>query len=961
MKTIMITLIFVCLVHGQSVIHAVPTPPNASGLAWDGSDLWCGAYGVNGDTIYKIDPADGTILKKLVWGYQADSYGMTFDAGNLWVNDHLTGQDSIFRIDTITGARVHAIPAHKEYMAGLAFDGSELWHCLYYNPDGRAYYIDKTDGSALDSINIYSLPQPWGAAWDGMYLWVCNDGNYGGTHSMNKIDVTTHQIVQQFTIPGVARPWGLAWDGTYLWAVARRVSPSGFFAYQIDLTGGGTPEIAVAPMSYDFGTIPYDSSASFELIISNLGDTILVIDSLYSTDPVFSTEALSYPFDIPVQADTTVTVFFEPDTDQVFEGQILVLASDPDEETTYVAVQGIGVYSGPVCVLSDTTHDFGNIRLDGVADWHLTVSNQGFSDLEIDSIAFSTADFFSTSSLPVTLSVFDTLFVQVITRAHAAGTYSGTILLYSSDPAGPHSVHLEANGVTVTLQGGDLLWSVSFPDNVVCVAGLDDITADSIPDIAAESYGTDSYGLNHLKTFWGNSWGQGVFVWGVGDESMTGSYGDDCLIQGDDYDQDGMNDILLGTAWGDRSVYALSAADGSVIWFYDSHWFDGEGGWVYSVRPMPDIDNDGVGEVLAGIGGHDTYEGPRSMYCFSGVDGTILWRFQASDAIASVSWIDDVNGDDVPDAVCGAWGNFIDQHVYCVSGASSGVVYTPLWSYDCGGDVQSVVVVPDIDNDGIHDVVAGAWSDSVYCLSGADGARIWAAYVAGYVLKVAVIPDLCGPGVPGIGVAHWGSVFHVLNGATGSQVWTYPIGYNTWTVDAIGDVDGDSIADVVTGNQTPGTVYCFSGQDGTVIWTYAEGRLIYSVRSIPDISGDGYDDVIVGTQKSSGIAHLLALCGGTPGSAVTDVQVQSLGSVSVYPRIAKNNIHIRMHDVPLDHIAIYDASGRLIKEFRGIAGGQGDISWHTDDMQGRKVSQGIYFIKILGREFQKVVKVIVVR
>ncbi|UCC12249.1 MAG: choice-of-anchor D domain-containing protein [candidate division WOR-3 bacterium] len=961
MKIITLFAFLVCCVHAQSVIHAIPTPPNASGLAWDGTNLWCGAYGVNGDTIYKIDPANGAILKKLVWGYQADSYGMTFDAGDLWVNDHLTGQDSIFRIDTITGARVHAIPAHKEFMAGLANDGSQLWHCLYYNPDGRAYYIDKTNGNALDSIDIYSLPQPWGAAWDGVCLWVCNDGNYGGTHSMNQIDVGTQQIIDQFTISGVVRPWGATWDGTYLWMLGRRTSPSGFFAYQIDLTGGGTPEIAVTPMSYDFGIVPCDSSESFELTIANLGDTVLVIDSIFTTEPVFSTLAMSYPFDIPAQDDTTVTVYFEPDTDLVFTGQVLIASTDPDEETTFVSLQGTGVFTGAMCVLSDTIHDYGSIRLNAVADWYLTASNQGYSDLTIDSITFNSPHFFCTADLPVVLSVFDTLRIQVITHAETAGMYSGIMLVYSNDPGSPHSVNLEADGAVVTLDGGDLLWSASFPDNVVCVAGLNDITGDSIPDVVAESYGTDTYGLNHIKTFWGNSWGQGVSVWGAGDESMSGSWGDDCLFQGDDYDSDGIDDVLLGTAWGDRSVYALSTADGSVIWYYDSHWFDGEGGWVYSVRPMPDIDGDGIGEVLAGIGGHDTYEGPRSMYCFSGIDGTILWRFQANDAVASVGWIEDVNGDDVPDAVCGTWGNSIDQHVYCVSGASNGVVYTPLWSYDCGGDVQSVIIIPDMDGDGIQDVVAGAWSDSVYCLSGASGARIWATFVESNVMKVASIPDMCAPGIPGIGVAHWGYTFHVLNAETGAHAWTYPIGYNTWTVAAIGDVDGDSIADVLTGNQTPGTVYCFSGQDGTVIWTYAEGRLIYSVRSLPDISDDGYDDVIVGTQKSSGIAHLLALCGGTPGSGVADTKVSTLESVHIYPRISSNVINLQVRDTPIIKIVIYDITGRLVKEFTPFADAQYDISWRTDDQQGRKVSQGIYFISILGNEFTQVEKVVVVR
>ena len=110
MKIFIVACILVSSIHGQGVINAITAPDNASGLAWDGNYLWCGAYGVNGDTIFKLDPVNGTILKKLRWQQSADSYGLTFDQGDLWVNDHISGTDSIWRIDTITGARQHAIP-----------------------------------------------------------------------------------------------------------------------------------------------------------------------------------------------------------------------------------------------------------------------------------------------------------------------------------------------------------------------------------------------------------------------------------------------------------------------------------------------------------------------------------------------------------------------------------------------------------------------------------------------------------------------------------------------------------------------------------------------------------------------------------------------------------------------------------------------------------------------------------
>ena len=156
MKILIVFLLLVHFLAAQGVINAITAPSNASGLAWDGNYLWCGAYGINGDTIYKLDPADGTVLKRLRWRQSADAFGLAFDQGDLWVNDHLTGTDSIFRIDTITGARITAIPAHKEYMAGLANDGTDLWSCVYYNPNGRTYKIEKTNGTVLDSMDVYA-------------------------------------------------------------------------------------------------------------------------------------------------------------------------------------------------------------------------------------------------------------------------------------------------------------------------------------------------------------------------------------------------------------------------------------------------------------------------------------------------------------------------------------------------------------------------------------------------------------------------------------------------------------------------------------------------------------------------------------------------------------------------------------------------------------------------------------
>lgn len=960
MKYLVILMLAAGIMFGQSVVNAITAPVNASGLAWDGAFLWCGAYGVNGDTIYKLDPADGTILKRLRWRSGADVYGLAFDTGNLWVSDHLSGTDSLFRVDTITGARIAAIPAHKEYMAGLANDGTDLWHCVYYNPDGRAYRIQKSDGTVLDSINIPSLPQPWGATWDGTHLWVCNDGNYGGGHRIYQINVGTQQIVDSLDSPGT-RPWGLAWDGTYLWVIARGSSPTGFVAYQIDLEGGGTPDIQVNPASYDYGYVATDSIASFALTVTNAGDGTLTIDSAFAANPVFYLATLSFPFDIAAGGDTSFNVYFDPDTNIGYASQLLIISNDPVNETTYVALSGRGVYPEATLDPEATSHDFGGIRVNCVKDWGLTIVNQGFPALTIDSIVFNDVHFFTGNlQFPVIVSCLDTTCLQIIARPDAAGGLAGDAWLFSNDPTGPIPIQLSANGDTALPQAGDLLWSYDFPDNVVCVAGIADINGDDLPDVAAEVYNAGTSIVQHLNTFWSNSSGHGVRQWGFGDAATTGSWGDDCLIQGSDYNGDSIPDILLGTGWGDRSVYAIDAITGAVLWFYDSHSFDGEGGWVYTVRPMPDVNGDDVGEVLAGIGGNTSPGGgPRSMYCFSGADGQIIWRFQALDAIGSVNWIEDMNNDNVPEAICGAWGNNYDQRVYCVSGASSGVVYTPIWAYDCGGDAQSVIAIPDVSGDGKQDVVAGAWSDSVFCLNGASGARIWARHVGGEVLKVAQVPDLVAPGVPGIAAAHFGSTFQLLNANDGSVRWTYAIGSNTWSVDAIEDLDGDGKGDVVAGNQTPGIVYCFSGDNGDVIWSHNEGRLIYSLRAVTDISFDGHQDVLVGTQ-ASGIARFLALCGGTPDQATAEDDDSPAFAISIYPRISCTGFAIRFDQGTVDDIAIYDAAGRRVMTYTNLRDLQ-HVTWNGCDDRGRPVAQGVYFVDVQGRAGDRTEKIVVTR
>ena len=334
-------------------------------------------------------------------------------------------------------------------------------------------------------------------------------------------------------------------------------------------------------------------------------------------------------------------------------------------------------------------------------------------------------------------------------------------------------------------------------------------------------------------------------------------------------------------------VLAPSAAAQELLWYRDGPDTRTRNfvGWV---GPGPDLDGDGVGEVLASDMFYDTNRG--AVFVYSGVDGELIERIDGADPNALFgnhhTLIPDRDGDGVDDIIVGAQGDssIINEsgRVYLYSGATRTVIHAfdPILNQDC---LRSGILFPDWDGDGVEDYIVSApcYPDPappynigyIRVHSGVDYAELWYGYGAGtgYYLgtDIACAGDTDGDGVadllagaPGGGFEGRGEAY-IYSGRTHEILHTLrsssanPSSFGG-AVAAPGDLDGDGCADVLaaghcttfTGKTCDGEVVLFSGKTGAELHRWQglsdDEKFGFRVDALGDLDGDGFSEILVG-------------------------------------------------------------------------------------------------------------------
>jgi len=232
--------------------------------------------------------------------------------------------------------------------------------------------------------------------------------------------------------------------------------------------------------------------------------------------------------------------------------------------------------------------------------------------------------------------------------------------------------------------------------------------------------------------------------------------------------------------------------------------------------------------------------------------GTILWQYYitggSDNSAKAITSMPDINGDGVDDVViCSE-----DNNIRCFSGGAIGTGVV-LWTHNIySGNIYNqngLTITEDINNDGYSDIVVGATGGArlIRCLSGVNGTTLWTHDTHEY----------------------------------GSGGWVYQ-------VDCRYDYNNDGVIDAlaVTGDDSsdtgPKRVYCLNGLTGVSLWERPLGGPGFAVMGVEDFTGDGTPDVLAGcSNEAESIGYGKGINGATglqmwsyttPGSSVWGIE-----------------------------------------------------------------------------------------
>jgi len=625
------------------------------------------------------------------------------------------------------------------------------------------------------------------------------------------------------------------------------------------------------------------------------------------------------------------------------------------------------------------SYNFGTRRVGSSNLWILAIQNQGSQPLNVDSITFTTEDFAIDSvPLPLTVPPASSRNVRVWFFPRAPIAFSDTMKLHSNAtnlPVAP--VGLSGQGDSTPIPLGTPLWMHNVPlhpisntfRRVKAVRAIGDISGDGKPDVivCTENYWTMALDGN-ASVSTDSLWAFNTYIssYSAGSIGTTGDYSyQKALAIASDLNGDGYNDVVIGTGGGNEHVYAISGRSGQMLWTFGTDHPDSFSlGDITGVDASTDFTNDGIPDVVAaaaatqsgGVGGR------RSAYLFNGTNGALLWQASLPGFTHAVTAIPDINGDGIADVI-----GTVGESAYRAS-AFSGANGATLWNFPVAsatGGAKELLVLPIPGQP--PDIILGAFWGPIYRLNGATGTMIWERSTNGRdPTRMVRLRDLNNDGIDEIAVSLLVGDALCLDGATGNILWSYPAN-SGMDITTIPDLNRDGFDEVAVASQN-NDVLILRGQNGQLLHQFSfpgGSEQARSVAAIADVDSNGSFELIAG----SDLSNVVMLSGGLDAGPVGvggSVEIPSEFSVSQnYPNPFNptTTIEIRLPTQTDLKIQIFDILGREIRSFEYIRVPPGvhTIIWDGTNARGVPVASGVYFYRVRTNEQSAIRRMLVMK
>lgn len=169
--------------QGLTLVSSFSKPGTSTGgLEYHDGALWhCDAAT---DTIYKLDPSDGSVLASFS-SPGTNPHGLTMLGSSLWHADYAA--DTIYELDPSDGSVLSSFSSPDRPL-GLTNDGTDLWAVCENNFNNTMFKL-ATSGTQLDSFSI-SWSDPSGVAYSSAELWACDFS----TSTIRRVDLTGSEL-----------------------------------------------------------------------------------------------------------------------------------------------------------------------------------------------------------------------------------------------------------------------------------------------------------------------------------------------------------------------------------------------------------------------------------------------------------------------------------------------------------------------------------------------------------------------------------------------------------------------------------------------------------------------------------------------------------------------------------------------------------------------------------------------